>query len=151
MLVCLVGLWLCYCPLVLLVATKVILCSHPGCDSVDYCRTAFRLHSFIWSSQVCKALGVRRFEELSFMRCANPSSGQENVAIQYFSSRTKAPIHTHLEPGPDHTGDGCIKGAEYLVSGQSVGLVVRSEEVADHMFMDRMVSTTNDRAFLNGL
>ena len=85
------------------------------------------------------------------MRCANPNQPMENVSLQYFGSRFKGPIHSHLEPGRDHTGDGCINGAEYIVAGQSVGLVVRSEEIPDTMFMDRMVSTTNDRAFLNGL
>eukprot|EP00117_Sycon_ciliatum_P020868 scpid28254/ scgid18455/ Fermitin family homolog 1; Kindlerin; Kindlin syndrome protein; Kindlin-1; Unc-112-related protein 1 len=99
--------------------------------------------------QVCKSIGIRRFEELSFMRCANPG-GPPNIALQYYSSK-KTAVHSHLEPGRDHTSDGCIQGAEYVVSGGSAGLIVRSDSVPDHTFMDQMVSTTHDRAFLNGL
>eukprot|EP00117_Sycon_ciliatum_P046740 scpid12531/ scgid33449/ Fermitin family homolog 1; Kindlin-1; Unc-112-related protein 1 len=107
--------------------------------------------------QVCKTVGIRRFEELSFMRCNNRPV-EDNQALNYFGSRKNVHINALLDPlmvrdrhTPEHTVSRITDEGTYVVGGQNIGDVVRSDDVPDGILLDRWSPSSMDKAYLHGL
>lgn len=107
--------------------------------------------------QVCKTIGIRRFEELSFMRCANRPV-ENNPALTYFGSRKNQYVNALLDPlmvrdrpTADQTDAHIAENGEYLIGGQSIGTIVNGSDVPDGLFMDRWSPNSLDKAYLHGL
>ena len=91
------------------------------------------------------------------MRCNNRPV-EDNQALNYFGSRKNVHINALLDPlmvrdrhTPEHTVSRITDEGTYVVGGQNIGDVVRSDDVPDGILLDRWSPSSMDKAYLHGL